>query len=96
MDWQEMPLGMIRQDKLLNALLAIWKTRYSLSNGPHQTEPLRMYELGFTEALDAMAQFSGISEHFEAGKAAHQHQVILKQRSQSQLLENQEQLLKLP
>jgi hypothetical protein len=72
MDWQGVPIGMIRHDELLNALLAIWKTQYSIiANRRDHSEFSEGYQLGFEEGLDAVAQIAGLTELFEAGKASH-------------------------
>ena len=71
MKWQDTPIGVIRYDELLNALLAIWKTRYSaaMTNQQNQGELSKMHELGFEEGLDAIAQIAGLEDLFEVGKA---------------------------
>jgi hypothetical protein len=67
---QNSPIGMIRHDELLNALLAIWKTHKSIVNR-HSSEFSRGYQLGFEEGLDAIAQAAGLIDAFESSKASH-------------------------
>lgn len=68
MQRREMPLGMLRRDDILNALLAIWKSRRTVAlRDPSQFN--QDYEIGFEEGLEAIAQFTGLAEEFEVGKA---------------------------
>lgn len=68
MDWRDAPAGMMRYEELLNALLATWKTQFNISSR-HNSNADRIYEIGFEEGLDAVAQAAGLDDHFEAGKA---------------------------
>ena len=68
MDWRTAPIGMVRYDELLNALLAIWRTQYR--NVTRYTgESVASYMAGFEDGLDAIAQNTGLIEEFESGKA---------------------------
>lgn len=78
MDWLSAPIGMIRRDELLNALLAIWKTQYSLTQQNMFNEISPGYQIGFEEGLDSIAQIAGLTEFFEAGKVAHRAKIKAK------------------
>lgn len=86
MDWQDVPMGMISHDELLNALLAIWKAHYSSinRNGDNFSQE---YEAGFEEGLDAVAQVAGITEGFEAGKATHRARVKAKLQEKVEIID---------
>ena len=86
MNWQDEPLGLIQYDDLLNALLAMWKTRYSLANNIHRSQLSEMYELGFEEALDAVAQLAGLTSWFEAGKAEYIGKVKRRQQGDAEVI----------
>jgi len=77
MDWLNAPIGMIRHDELLNALLALWKTQQRLASRNETDEFLKGYQAGFEEGLDVIAQVAGLTEAFEAGKASHRAKVKL-------------------
>lgn len=70
MNWQNVPIGIMRRDELLNALLAIWKTQYNIT-ARDSSEFSKGYLTGFEEGLDAIAQIAGLLEGFETGKAIH-------------------------
>jgi hypothetical protein len=86
MDWQDVPMGMISHDELLNALLAIWKTHYNSVNRNSDTFS-QEYEAGFEEGLDAVAQVAGITEGFEAGKANHRARVKAKLQEKVEIVD---------
>ena len=90
MKWQDTPIGVIRYDELLNALLAIWKTRYSaaMTNQQNQGELSKMHELGFEEGLDAIAQIAGLEDLFEAGKATRRAKIEQKLNERQSLNPN--------
>jgi len=69
----KVPLGMIPYDKLLNILLALWKTQFNTSNssGNQPDAYAAGYSAGFEEALDAVAQVADLTEAFDVGKAIH-------------------------
>lgn len=70
MDWGNSPIGTMRHDELLNALLAIWQTQYNIiASRRDPSEFAEGYETGFEEGLDAIAQVAGLTEYFETGKA---------------------------
>lgn len=93
MDWQNAPIGTIRRDELLNALLAIWKTRHSLNTRRHSSEFYEPYELGFEEGLDAIAQMAGLIEEFEAGKAFHRAKIKAKLETRIEIIDSPATLL---
>lgn len=78
MELKDMPIGIMRNDELLNALLAVWKTQYSITRRIHTSEFAQGYQIGFEEGLDAVAQAAGLAEIFEAGKATYQVKVQAK------------------
>ena len=88
MDWRNVPLGMIRHDELLNALLAIWKIQYN-NTIRDTTEFSRGYLTGFEEGLDAIAQVAGLMEGFESGKSAHCTKIRAKLASKVELIDGQ-------
>ena len=65
------PVGMIRDDDLLNVLLAIWKMEY-VSMAHHPSGFAKSHLAGVEEALQAMAQVTGLGEVFNAQKANHE------------------------
>src|SRR5690606_31563254 len=67
------PIGMIPYDKLLNILLALWKTQFNTAHnsGNGSDAYTAGYSAGFEEALDALAQVADLTEVFDAGKALH-------------------------
>jgi hypothetical protein len=75
MDWRNAPIGMIRYDELLNALLAIWKTQQFASTRNNLDEFSHGFQVGFEEGLDAIAQIAGVSEAFEASKAIYRTKI---------------------
>lgn len=76
MDWLNVPIGMIRHDELLNALLAIWKTQQGMASQRNGfSEFSQGYQTGFEEGLDAIAQIAGLTEPFETGKANHRARI---------------------
>jgi hypothetical protein len=75
MSWPNTVIGIIRHDELLNALLAIWKTRYNAATRNDLNEVSEIYEIGFEEGLDAIAQIAGLSEEFDSGKALHRSKI---------------------
>lgn len=87
MDWRNPPTGAIRRENLLNALLAIWKTRQGTPKRYDLDDFSKGYEVGFEEGLDAIAQIAGLTEDFEAGKAAHQAKIKMKLNSQAKLID---------
>ena len=78
MNWQDIPIGMMQNDELFNALLALWKTRNTIAGTHNRNELTEMYELGFEEGLDAVAQLAGLSELFD--KAKHEHRLRLERQ----------------
>lgn len=78
MDWPDAPIGMMRRDELLNVLLAVWKTQYSITRRIDASEFAQGYQAGFEEGLDALAQAAGLTDEFEAGQAAHRAKVQVK------------------
>lgn len=76
-------IGIIRHDELLNALLAIWKTRYNTSARNDLNEKYEIYEIGFEEGLDAIAQIAGLSEEFDLGKSLHRTKIKKKTLTKS-------------
>lgn len=89
MDWRNAPTGTIRRDELLNALLALWKTQYSLLNNSISDNFVEAYHSGFQQGLEAVAQMAGIAEEFETGKATQQAKI----RARIELIESQVNLL---
>lgn len=93
MNWQNRPIGMTRHDELLNALVALWKTRCSISLQTSDAAAL-LFEQGFEEGLNAVAQIVGLSSDFEAVKAEHYaqrrtHSVMTVIQELPQLLDNE-------
>lgn len=86
MDWRDIPVGIIQNDELLNALMAIWKTRYDLMNKFPQNEVATIYSQGFEEGLDAIAQVAGIETFFEARKEAYKTKLEHKQITKAKLI----------
>lgn len=72
MDWRNAPIGMIRHDELLNALMALWKTQQSMALRSNFDEYSHGFQAGFEEGLDAIAQIVGITELFDTGKSSYQ------------------------
>ena len=72
MEWQTVPMGMMRHDELLNALLAIWKIQHNMACRNGQNHFSGEYLTGFEEALEAVAQATGLSDAFEEGRISHQ------------------------
>ena len=67
MGWRDVPVGLMQNDEILNALLAIWKTQHynsMRSAGP----PVDDYDAGFEAGLDAIAQAAGLADIFENEK----------------------------
>lgn len=93
MDWLNVPIGMIRYDELLNALLAIWKTRQNTVGRQASDSFVEAYETGFEEGLDAIAQIAGLVEEFEAGKAMHRAKIKAKLRPNVEFIDSQAVLL---
>jgi len=89
MDWLNAPIGMIRHDELLNALLAIWKTQHGLASKNDMSEFSEGYQVGFEEGLDAIAQIAGITEAFEAGKAIHRAKIMARLNSRVEVIDTQ-------
>ncbi len=80
MGWRDVPIGMMQNDEILNALLAIWKTQHS--NTIRNTGlPMDEYDVGFEAGLDAVAQVAGLAEVFDNEKTRHR----LKTRRQRDL-----------
>lgn len=69
MDWRNAPIGMIRHDELLNALLALWKTQQSIALHSNFDEFSHGFQAGFEEGLDAIAQIAGLTELFDTSKS---------------------------
>jgi len=65
------PAGMIRHGDLLNVLLAIWKMEY-VSMAHHPNGFAKSHLAGVEEALQAVAQVTGLGEVFNAHKANHE------------------------
>ena len=63
--------GMIRHGDLLNVLLAIWKMEYA-SMAQHPNGFTKSHLAGVEEALQAVAQVTGLGEVFNADKANHE------------------------
>lgn len=68
MNGRNVPPGMMRNDELLNALLAIWQLQYNNATRD-STEFSRGYLTGFEEGLNAIAQIAGLIEGFESEKS---------------------------
>ena len=88
MDWRNVPIGVIRHDELLNALLAIWKIQYNNATRD-ASEFSKGYLTGFEEGLDAIAQIAGLLEGFETGKATHCNKIRAKLDSKIELIDGQ-------
>ena len=86
MDWRDVPAGMMRYEELLNALLAIWKTQFNI-NSRHHGNADRIYEIGFEEGLDAVAQAAGLDDHFAAAKARFRNRLREKTEGPVQLVQ---------
>ena len=71
------PVGMIRHDDLLNVLLAIWKMEYA-SLAQHPSELAKGHLASVEEALQAVAQVTGLGEVFNADKANHEQVALWK------------------
>lgn len=89
MDWLNAPIGMIRHDELLNALLALWKTQQSLVSRNETNAFSQGYRAGFEEGLDGIAQIAGLTEMFEAGKANHNAKVKIKLNDKVEVIDGQ-------
>lgn len=88
MDWRNVPVGMIRNDELLNALLAIWKLQYN-NTIRDSSEFSQGYLTGFEEGLNAIAQVAGLIEGFETGKSIHSAKIKAKLASKVEFIEGQ-------
>lgn len=88
MDWRNVPVGMIRNDELLNALLAIWKLQYNNASRD-SSEFSQGYLTGFEEGLNAIAQVAGLIEGFESGKSVHCSKIRAKLTSKMEFIEGQ-------
>lgn len=88
MDWRNVPIGMIRHDELLNALLAIWKLQYSNATRD-SSEFSQGYLTGFEEGLNAIAQVAGLMEGFESGKSVHCTKIREKLDSRVEFIDGQ-------
>lgn len=77
MDWKNIPSGTMRNDDLLNALLAVWKLQYN-NAVRDSSEFSKGYLMGFEEGLDAIAQIAGLIEGFETGKSGHHAKIRAK------------------
>ena len=86
MDWQNIPPGMMQNDELLNALLAVWKLQYN-NVLRDSSEFSRGYLTGFEEGLDAIAQVAGLIEGFESGKSSHYAKIKAKLDSKVEFIE---------
>ena len=88
MDWRNVPIGMIRHDELLNALLAVWKLQYNNATRD-SSEFSQGYLMGFEEGLNAIAQVAGLIEGFETGKSVHCTKIKAKLNSKIELIDGQ-------
>lgn len=86
MDWRNVPVGMMRNDELLNALLAVWKLQYN-NAARDSSEFSKGYLMGFEEGLDAIAQIAGLIEGFETGKSGHHTKIRAKLDSKVELID---------
>ena len=86
MDWRNVPIGMIRNDELLNALLAIWKLQYN-NVSRDSSEFSEGYLTGFEEGLNAIAQVAGLIEGFETGKTVHSAKIKAKLNAKVELID---------
>ena len=80
MGWRDVPIGLMQNREILNALLAIWKTQHhnTIRNaGP----PVDEYEAGFEAGLNAIAQAAGLADVFDNEKTRYR----LKTRRQPNL-----------
>jgi|GEM_PF-1832076 len=86
MGWRDVPIGMMQNDEILNALLAIWKTQHynSLRNGG---PPGDEYDAGFEAGLDAVAQAAGLSESFDDEKARYRLKTRQQRKLQARVIE---------
>ena len=71
MNWRDTPIGIIQNDELLNALTALWKARYDMAMRFPNSEAAAIYDQGFVDGLNTVAQVAGIDEFFEDRKQAH-------------------------
>jgi hypothetical protein len=62
------PVGMIRHTDLLNVLLAIWKMEY-VSRAHHPDGFAKNHLAGVEEALQAVAQVTGLGESLQRTKS---------------------------
>jgi hypothetical protein len=62
------PVGMIRDDDLLNVLLAIWKMEY-VSMAHHPSGFAKSHLAGVEEALQAVAQVTGLGGSLQRAKS---------------------------
>jgi len=60
MNWNKLPLGMMRLDELLAILESLRFTMHRANRGGNPE-----YVAGFDDALSAVAQAAGLREHFE-------------------------------
>lgn len=81
------PAGMVQHDDLLNILLAIWKMEYA-SVAQHPGGSAKSHFAGVEEALQAVAQVTGLGELFNAHKANHE-QLTLWTIDMEKLLKNE-------
>ena len=79
MTYQEIPIGMLQNDELFNALMGLWKARTSV---PAESQGAELYNLGFDAGLDAVAQVAGLSELFNEAKARHQRRLAARLEAQ--------------
>ncbi|NJN93608.1 MAG: hypothetical protein HC875_05690 [Anaerolineales bacterium] len=89
MDWLNAPIGMIRHDELLNALLALWKTQQSLVSRNETNAFSQGYRAGFEEGLDGIAQIAGLTELFEEGKTAYQLKIKTRLHPKIEVIDSQ-------
>lgn len=93
MDWRNPPIGMIRHDELLNALLALWKTQQSMALRNDFDEYSQGFQAGFEEGLDAVAQIAGLTDTFETSKTLYRAKIKVSLNSRIEIIKNQVSLL---